>query len=53
MVVVHTMIKNPSSPSRGDISGFVENKGYVSIEAVNYTRAVETSNITWQVIPNL
>ena len=52
-VVVQTIINNPSSPKRENISGFNEDNGCVSIEAVHYKNAVETSEVKWQVIPNL
>lgn len=35
------------------VSGFVENSGIVSIDAVNYQRAAGTSSVSWEVIPNL
>ncbi|HEY8513505.1 MAG TPA: glycosyl hydrolase 115 family protein, partial [Cyclobacteriaceae bacterium] len=35
------------------VSGFVENAGVVSIDAVNYQRAVGSKINTWEVIPNL
>lgn len=51
-VVINAIIINPSD-SKNDIAGFVESNGVVSIEAVNYSRKVETNEITWQVIQNL
>jgi len=33
--------------------GFVEQNGYVSIEAPHFTNAVNTSEITWQSIPDM
>ncbi|SFC43789.1 Glycosyl hydrolase family 115 [Flagellimonas taeanensis] len=46
-----------SVPIRNDlpegITGFVENNGIVSMDAVNYQNANETDNVSWQVIPNL
>ncbi|MFC1551481.1 glycosyl hydrolase 115 family protein [Candidatus Latescibacterota bacterium] len=35
------------------VKGFVESNGYVSMEAVHYSRAVEESPVGWQIIPNL
>jgi hypothetical protein len=52
-VVVQAIIKNPSSPGREEVQGFVEGNGYVSIEAEDYTRAVKTAQIDWLRIPNL
>ncbi|MDP2885792.1 MAG: glycosyl hydrolase 115 family protein [Ignavibacteria bacterium] len=52
-VTVQTVIKNPSSPAPDNMDGFVESNGYVSIEAHNYSRAVGSSAISWQRIPEL
>ncbi len=32
--------------------GFNENNGYVSMEAAHYTRALNSNNVKWQIIPN-
>ena len=43
-------------PIRNDLSeasGFVENNGVVSIEAANFTKKVDSKNISWTVIPNM
>lgn len=37
----------------GKFKGFVEADGYVSMEAENYARAVESSPVTWMRIPDL
>jgi hypothetical protein len=52
-VVIHLEVNNPVSPDRDEVSGYVENNGYVSLEAVHYTNAIENSGITWQIIQNL
>jgi hypothetical protein len=52
-VVVHALINNPSSVIRGDIAGFVESNGFVSIEAEHFSRASGTKSITWKLIPGL
>src|SRR5690606_40244755 len=48
---------NISGPVRQNVplgvSGFVENAGVVSIDAVNYQRAVRSKINTWEVSPNL
>ncbi|MCW8849895.1 MAG: hypothetical protein OQJ81_07945, partial [Melioribacteraceae bacterium] len=36
-----------------DVQGFIENNGVVSIEAANFTQAVNSDHISWTVIPNL
>ena len=43
-------------PVRNDLSeaaGFVENNGVVSMEAANYSNAVNKKDIRWTVVPNL
>ncbi len=52
-VVVQTVIHNPISPKKDQVQGFVEGNGHVSMEAVHYSRAVETKGIKWQRIPEL
>jgi hypothetical protein len=32
---------------------FYEKNGYVSVEAMNYTKAVNTNGVTWRVLPDL
>jgi hypothetical protein len=34
-------------------NAFYEKDGYVSIEAMNYTKAINTNGITWKVLPDL
>jgi hypothetical protein len=53
IVVITVKINNPSSPGRDQITGFIESNGYVSIEAEHYTLVVNSSQITWQLIPDL
>jgi len=52
-IVIYAAINNPVSPKRGEEIRFVESNGYVSIEAENYARVVNTHPITWQKIPDL
>lgn len=53
VVTVEAVIKNPEHPRPEEIDGFVENRGYVSIEAPHYTDAVGSNKIEWRTIPNL
>jgi hypothetical protein len=48
-VIVHAIINN-MLPLNG--TGFNENNGYVSIEAAHYSKAINSDNIKWQVIPD-
>ncbi|HYW35292.1 MAG TPA: glycosyl hydrolase 115 family protein [Balneolaceae bacterium] len=52
-VTVQAKIINPKRPKRRNIKGFAEAYGYVSMEAVHYSRAVNTEHIHWQKIPDL
>ena len=36
-----------------DIQGFAENNGYISIEAKNYSKAINDTIIQWAIIPNI
>jgi hypothetical protein len=36
-----------------NFKGFIENDGYVSMEAEHYSKAVGNKEITWKVIPNI
>ena len=51
-VAITVPIFKPLTLSPEDVRGFVELDGYVSIEAEHFTRAVETSAIQWQRIPD-
>jgi len=51
-VDVAVPILNPRSPRPGDLDGFVEANGYVSMEAEHFTRAIAPQGREWMVIPN-
>jgi hypothetical protein len=36
-----------------EVSGFIENRGIVSIDAANFQNKKETKSIRWEIIPNL
>ena len=52
-VVVSMNEFNPKQPTRNSLKGFVEASGYVSIEAVHYTKKVDAGSARWEEIPNL
>lgn len=52
-IVVQTIINNSKIPDKDLNYCFVENNGYISIEAENYSTAVEISPVSWMTIPNL
>ena len=52
-VELYAVIRNPEFPTYDQIDGFVESNGYISMEAINYARAVNTDSIYWITIPNL
>jgi hypothetical protein len=41
---------NPQTPAKGDLKGFVEADGYVSIEAEHFTRKVDARLVHWDKI---
>jgi hypothetical protein len=51
-VVVQAVVENPDV-SRADLKGFVEANGYVSMNAADYTRAVNSNGVTWTRIPDI
>jgi hypothetical protein len=51
-VVVQAVVENPDV-SRGDLKGFVEANGCVSMNAANYTRAVNSNGVIWTRIPDI
>ncbi|MEP7095687.1 MAG: glycosyl hydrolase, partial [Flavobacterium sp.] len=44
---------NINNAELNDIQGFIENNGYISIEAKNYSKAINGDIIKWTVIPNI
>ena len=52
-VVIQAVVRNPASPGREEVAGFVESSGYVSMEAEHFARAVGSSGISWLRIPDL
>jgi len=51
-VVIQAVVENPDV-SRGDLKGFIEANGYVSMNATDYTRAVNSNGVTWTSIPDI
>jgi len=49
-VAVQVPVFFPEAPAPRDIAGFVETDGHVSMEAENFSRAVETHGITWNLL---
>ncbi len=47
------IVKNYRSPEEKKFKGFVETDGYVSMEAAHYTRAINHSPVSWQLIPEI
>jgi hypothetical protein len=44
---------NPETPRPGDIKGFVESHGVVSMEAENFSRKVDRAHAAWEIIEGL
>lgn len=51
-VTVNVKVVNPDSPDSSSLVGFIENNGYVSMEAEHYTKKVDASGAKWDVIPD-
>jgi hypothetical protein len=51
-VEVRAVVENPTF-ARGQLRGFVEANGYVSMEADHYTRAVGANGVGWKVLPDI
>jgi hypothetical protein len=52
-VVVKIYAKNPSEMNPEIPSGFIENNGYISIEAEHFLKAYNDNTSRWQIIPSL
>lgn len=50
--VVLIDILNPATPAKNKIKGHVEADGYISIEAEHFSKAVNTANAKWIVLPD-
>jgi hypothetical protein len=52
-VTVNAKAFNPESPTRETLTGFVENQGFVSMEAAHYSANVGAGSVQWEEIPDL
>jgi hypothetical protein len=52
-VVVNVSAVHPNDPTRKSLDGFVETDGYVSIEAVHYTKKIDAPAARWEKIDDL
>ncbi len=52
-VTVYAVINNPSEPKRNNEYCLIESNDYVSIEAEHFSKAVNSNQINWVIIPNL
>ena len=52
-VQVIVKVRNPESPKREAVNGYMESNGYISMDATKFTEKVETDEIEWKVIPDL
>ena len=46
-------IFNPASPAPGEVKGFVESNGYISIEAEHFSRKINGQAAAWTIIEGL
>ncbi|MDR6764559.1 hypothetical protein J2Y38_004793 [Flavobacterium sp. 2755] len=44
---------NTNNIKSDKVHGFVESNGYISIEAQNYSKAINSDSVKWTIIPNL
>jgi hypothetical protein len=51
--VMRAVVRNPASPRREAVHGFVGSNGYVAMEAEHYSRAVAPTPGRWTRIPDL
>ncbi|MGI4727451.1 MAG: glycosyl hydrolase 115 family protein [Janthinobacterium lividum] len=49
-IVIQAIINNDATPSKSNV--FVENNGYVSIEAAHFSKAINSGNMSWKVLPD-
>ncbi|MCX7798415.1 MAG: glycosyl hydrolase 115 family protein [Melioribacter sp.] len=53
-VTIDVFINNPlETVASNDEHCFIESNGYISIEAEHYSKAINASNVSWVIIPNL
>jgi len=52
-VMITAPVFNPGSPKRDEIRGFIECNGYISMEAMHYSRRIDKNQIRWDIIPDL
>jgi hypothetical protein len=51
-IVIQVPVDNTESAESLKGKGFIESNGYVSIKAVNYTKAIGSEKYSWQVLDN-
>jgi hypothetical protein len=52
-VTVTAIIFNPDKKDAKDMEGYLENNGYIAVEAAAFSRKVENDRIEWKEIPGL
>jgi hypothetical protein len=51
--IIYAVVNKPTEPRKETVDGFVESRGYVSMESEHYTSMVNSANVSWQRIPDL
>lgn len=51
-VTVLAVVNNAAHVKSGLLTGFIESDGYISIEAANFSKAVNTDSVKWEVLPD-
>ena len=52
-VNVQLPLRNPASPRPEEVAGFVEQNGYVSVDASHFTDRVDQAGVGWAIVPDL
>ena len=52
-IIVKLKAFPPVDPTPDTLKGFIEGRGYVSMEAVHYTGKVDTASARWEEVPDL
>lgn len=52
-IVIEAVVEHLTEPKRTDMNGFLASDGYVSMEAIHYTKAIQYDSIRWGAVPDV
>jgi len=52
-ITVALPLRKPASPDPATVVGFVEQNGYISVDASHYTSKIDAGDVGWKIIPDL